>query len=98
MDEDDGKDPWTIGQREMVKRSADDVYILVDDHPIALPEQGHEMHDYTPRPQPEAPAPWPQIPEHCPRPRTQKTNPLSGLEDLGLATLAKTSPGGTQSA
>ena len=98
MDEDDGKDPWTIGQREMVKRSADDVYILVDDHPIALPEQGHEMHDYTPRPQPEAPAPWPQIPEHCSRPRTQKTNPLSGLEDLGLATLAKTSPGGTQSA
>ena len=74
-DEDDGKEPWTIGQREMVNSSADDVDTIVDDQPIMLLEQGQEMREHTPRPQPPvpaprplplAPAPWPQYPEPCP--------------------------------
>ena len=39
-DEDDGKEPWTIGQGEMVNTSADDVDPMVDDQPTMLPEQG----------------------------------------------------------
>jgi len=39
-DEDDGKEPWTIGQGEMVNTSADDVDTMVDDQPIVLSEQG----------------------------------------------------------
>ena len=32
-DEDDGKEPWTIGQGEMVDISADDADTMVDDEP-----------------------------------------------------------------
>jgi hypothetical protein len=32
--DDDGKEPWTIGQGEMVNSSADDVDTIVDDQPI----------------------------------------------------------------
>jgi hypothetical protein len=56
-DEDNGKEPRTIGQGEMVNTSADDVDTMVDNVPTVLPEQGQEMRDHTPRPQPLAPAP-----------------------------------------
>jgi len=56
-DKDDGKEPQTIGQGEMVNTSADDVDNMVDDQPIVLPEQGQQMREHTPRPQPTAPAP-----------------------------------------
>jgi hypothetical protein len=85
-DEDDGKEPRTIGQGEMVNTSADDVDTKVDHQPIVLPEQGQEMRENTPPPQPPAPAPRPQTPEPCPQPRTAETHSLSGLEDLGLVT------------
>jgi hypothetical protein len=65
-DEDNGKEPWTIGQEEMVNTSADDADTLVDNQPTVLPEQGQQMHEHTPRPQPPAPAPGPQTLE--PRP------------------------------
>ena len=56
-EEDNRKEPRTIGQGEMVNTSADNVDTMVDDEPIVLPEQGHEMRDRTPQPQSPAPAP-----------------------------------------
>ena len=82
-DKDDGKEPRTIGQGEMVNTLADDVDTTVDGKPIVLPEQGQEMREHTPRPQPLAPAP---------RPQTPVTHPLSGLEDFGLVTPQKPRP------
>jgi len=38
--QDDGKEPWTIGQGEMVNTSADNVHTVVDDQPIMQPEHG----------------------------------------------------------
>jgi hypothetical protein len=76
-----------FGQGEMVNTSADDVDTMVDNQPIVLPEQGHEMCE--PQPQPPVPAPRPQTPEPRPRPRTWETHPLSGLEHLGLLTPQK---------
>ena len=67
-DEDNGKEPRMIGQGEMVNTSPDDADIMVDDQPTVLPEEGHEMREYTRRPQPLAPVPWPQISQ--PRPLT----------------------------
>ena len=66
QDEDDGKEPRTIGQGEMVNTPADDVGTMVDDQPIGLPEQGREMREHTPRLQPLAPAPRPQTLEPHP--------------------------------
>jgi len=83
QDEDDGKEPWMLGQGEMVNISADDVDTMVDDKPIVLPEQGEEMREHTPRPQPPEPHPLPPTPE---------THPLSGLEHLGLVTPRKPRP------
>jgi hypothetical protein len=40
QDEDDGNEPLTLGQGEMVNTSADNVDTMVDDQPIVLPEQG----------------------------------------------------------
>ena len=57
-EEDDGKEPWTIGEREMVNTSADYVDTIEDDQPIILPEQGEEMCEYTPPIHPLAPTPW----------------------------------------
>jgi hypothetical protein len=91
-DEDDGKEPRTIGQGEMVNTSADDADTMVDDEPTVLPEQGQEMREHTPRPQPPAPAPRPQTPEPSPRPRTPETHTLSGQEFLGLVTPQKPRP------
>jgi len=59
---------------------------MVDYQPIVLPEQGQEMPDHTPRPQPTAPSPRAWTLEPRPRPRTLETYPLSGLEHLGLVT------------
>jgi len=91
-DEDDGKEPRTIGQEEMVNTSADDEDTMVDDQPIMLPEQCQEMREHTPRPQPLAPAPRPQTPDPRPRPQTLETHPLSGLEHLGLVKPQKPRP------
>ena len=91
-DEDDGKDPRTIGLGEIVHPSADDADTMVDDEPIMLPEQGQEMRDHTPRPQPPVPASRPQTSEPPPRPRIQETHTPSGLVFLGLVTLQKPRP------
>jgi len=61
-DEDYGKDPGTIGQGEMVNTLADDADTMVDYEPTVLSEQGQEMREHTPRPQPPVPAPHPQTP------------------------------------
>jgi len=82
-DEDDAKEPRTIGQGEMVNTSADDVNTMVHDWRIVLPEQGQEMREHTP---------WPQPPAPAPRPQTPKIHPLSGLEHLGLVTPQKRCP------
>jgi len=91
-DEDDGKAPRTIGQGEMVNTSADDADTMVDDEPTVLTDQGQEMRESTPWPQPPAPAPRPQTPEPPPQPRTPETHALSGLEFLGLVTPQKPRP------
>jgi len=83
-DEDNGKEPRTIGQGEMVNTSADDADTMVDNELTVLLEQGDEMSEHTPRPQPLAPVPRLQTPEPPPRPRTPETHTLSGLEFLAL--------------
>jgi len=92
MDEDDGKEPRTIGQGEMVNTSADDADTMVDDEPPMLLEQGQEMREHSPRPQPPAPSPLPQTPEPPPQPRTQETYTQSGLKFLVLVTPQKRRP------
>jgi hypothetical protein len=57
-----------------------------------LPEQGQEMREHTPRPQPPVPAPQPETPEPSPRPRTPETHTLSDLEYLELVTPQKPRP------
>jgi len=91
-DGNDGNEPRTIGQGEMVNSSADDVDTMVDDQPIVLPEQGHEMREHTTQQQTPARAQCPHTPEPYPRPRTLPTRPLSGLEHLGLVMLQKPRP------
>jgi hypothetical protein len=66
QDEDIGKEPQTIGQGEMVNTSAEDTDTMVNDQPTVLPEQGQEIREHTPRPQPPVPALRRQTPE--PRP------------------------------
>jgi hypothetical protein len=92
IDEDDDNEPRTFGLGETVKTSADDADTMVDDEPTVLPEQGQEMREHTPRPQPPAPAPRPQTLEPSSRPRTPETHTLSGLEFLGLVTPQKPRP------
>jgi hypothetical protein len=97
-DEDDGKEPRTIGQGVMVNTSADNADTMVDDEPTVLPEQaqemeqGQEMREHTPWPQPPAPTPRPQTPEPPPSSRTPETHTLSGLEFLGLLMPQKPRP------
>jgi len=55
-DEDDGKEPRTIGHRELVNTSGDDGDTIINDQTILLPEQGQEMRGHTPPPQHLAPA------------------------------------------
>jgi len=76
----------------MVNTSADDADTMVDNEPTMLPEQGQEMHEHTPWPQPPASAPRPQTPEPPPRPRTPETHTHSGLEFMGLVTPQKPRP------
>jgi len=89
QEEDDGKEPRTLDEAEMVNTSADDVVTIVADQPIVQPEQGQVMRDHDPRAQPPAPAPWPGTLEPRPLPRTPETHPLSGLKHLGLVTPQK---------
>jgi len=88
-DTDDGKEPWTIGQREMVNTSSDKVDTMVDNQPIMLPGQDQKVREHTPWPQPPEPAPQPQTPEPHPRPQTPETHPHSGLENFGHLTPQK---------
>ena len=88
-EENDGKEHWTISQGEMVNSSADNVYTMLDQYPILLPEQGQEMNEHTPRPEPPAPANRQQTLERCVRPQTPETHPQRGLDDLGLVTAQK---------
>jgi len=76
----------------MVNTSADDVDSMKDRQPIVLPEQGQEMREDAPRPQPPAPAAWPRTPEPHPLPRAPETHPLSGHEHLGLVAPQKSLP------
>jgi len=62
QDVDDGKQPRRIGQGVMVYTLAEDVDTMVDDQPIGLPEQGQEICEHTPWPQPQVPAPRLQTP------------------------------------
>jgi len=83
-DEDDSKEPWMIGQGEMVNSSAVHVDSMVHDQPIVLPEQGQEMCYHNPLPKPPAPPAWPPTPEPRPHPRTPGTHPLSVLVFRGF--------------
>jgi hypothetical protein len=76
----------------MVNSSADNADTMVDDEPTVLPEQGQEMREHTPQPQPPVPAPWAETPERPPRPQTLETHSLSGLEFLGLVMPQKPHP------
>jgi len=90
--EDDGKEPGTIGQGEGEYTSADDADTMVDDPPTMLLGQGQGMRDHTPQPQPLAPAPRPQTTKPRPRPRIPETHTLSGLEFMGPVTTQKPRP------
>lgn len=82
-DDKDGKEPWMIGQEEMVNTSADDVNNMVVDHQIVLPEQGQELRKHTRRPQPLEASSQPQTPEPQLQPLTQATLANCGLDNLG---------------
>jgi len=83
-DDDDGKEPWTIGQGEMVNTSPDNADTMVDDEPTVLPGQRQEMCKYIPWPQPLAPTPRQQTPAPRSLPHTPETHLLRVLEHLGL--------------
>jgi hypothetical protein len=91
-DEDNCKEPRTIGEGEMVNTSAGNADTMVDDKPTVLPEQGQEMRVHTPQRQPPVTAPQPQPLEPTPRLRTTETHSLSQLEFSGLRTPQKHSP------
>jgi hypothetical protein len=90
--EDDGKEPQTIGQGEMVIISADDVDTMVDDKPIAPPVQGQQMREHTTRPQPPAPSPLSETLDTRPPTRIPETHPLSGLRHFRLVTPPQSPP------
>ena len=92
-DGDNGIEPGTIFEGEIVNTSADNADTMVDHQSTVLPEQGQGMGEHTPRPHPLAPAPRPQTPEHCPRPRTVQTHSLSELEFSWLVRPQTTTPG-----
>ena len=82
--EDDGKEPHTISQGEMVYSSADNLDTMIDDQTSVLPEHVQEMREHTPRPQYPAPAPRPQTPEPRPLPWTPKLIPPVGWRIWGF--------------
>jgi hypothetical protein len=88
-DEDEGKKPPTIGQGKMPNTVADDVDTMVDNQPIVLPEQGQEISEHTPQPQPPAPTPRPQTTEPRPPLQNLETYPFSGLEHMVVVTPQK---------
>ena len=65
-DEVEGKDPWMIGQGEMVHTLADNVDTIIDDQPMVHPEYRQEIREHTPQPRPPATAPLPHAPEPGP--------------------------------
>ena len=73
-------------QGEMVNTTGDDVDTMVDDQAIVLSERGQETCEHTTWSQPLASAPRVLTLEPRVRPRMLETNPLSGMEDLGLVT------------
>jgi hypothetical protein len=89
---DNGKEPQTIGQGEMVDTLADDAATMVDNQATVLPEQGQQMYEHTPQPHPPAPTTQPHNQEPLPRPQTPETHSLSGLEFLRLVTLQNHRP------
>jgi hypothetical protein len=84
--EDDGIEPGTIGQEEVVNTSHEVVDSMVDAQRMVLHEQKQEMREYTTWPQPPALSPPPQTLEPRPRPQTPETHPLSRLAHLGCMT------------
>jgi hypothetical protein len=60
-DENDGKEPWMIGQGELVNKMVDGVDTMVDDQPIVITEQRQEMLERTSQPHPLLPTRSPQI-------------------------------------
>jgi len=98
QDEDNGKEPWTIGQGEMVNTSADDADTMVENEPTVLPEQGQKMNEHTPRPQPLAPAPCSQSPGASPTTMNSVDLYPQWAGVFGASDAAKTSPSGDNSA
>jgi len=92
-DEDNRKEPRTIGQGEMANISADDADIMVDHLPTVLPEQGQEIREHTPRPQPPA-----TNPGALPTTTNFRDSHTQGAGVLGAWDAPKTSPSGTNSA
>ena len=73
----------------MDNTSVDDIDTMVDNQPIVHSEQGQEMREHSPRPQPPAPAPQPHTLEPRPLPRSPETHHFSELKHLGLVTPQK---------
>ena len=48
-DEDNGKEPQTMGHREMVHPWGDDADTMVEDQPTVLPAQCQEKREHTPQ-------------------------------------------------
>jgi len=95
--EDDGKEPQTISQGEMVNTSADDVDTMVDNQPLVLPEQGQKMSDHTPWPQPTASAPWLIHPGDSPTTTNAGDPSPQWAGGFGACDAAKNSPSGGKS-
>ena len=88
-DQENGKEPRTIGQREILNPLADDAVTMADDQPTVPPQTGQEAWEHTPRPLPPVPAPRPQTAPRRPPPRTPETHTLTGLEFLELLSSQK---------
>jgi hypothetical protein len=65
-DENNGNEPRTIGQGEMVNILTYNADTIIDDQPTVLPAQGQETGKQNRQPQPVVPGPHPQTRE--PRP------------------------------
>jgi hypothetical protein len=76
----------------MVNTSGDDAATMGDDPLAALPEQGEEMREHTPRRQTPVPTPRPHNSEPRPRTQTPEAHTLSGLQFMGLVTLQRPCP------
>ena len=88
----DSEERRTIGQGEIVTKSADDTDSMVDNQPSMLPEEGQEMSKHTRWPQPPAPVDRAQIPSCFSPLRTLGNHPVRGLEHFGRRTSQKPPP------